>query len=97
MFTPQTAIACVNYSHAYRQLYELTGVSEHSKRVLFGDESTFTLEEIPAMVWAHRGTPARIVGTDGKGRVSVFLFLNGGGEVCHIHGNIGQSQFQLVV
>lgn len=49
------------------------------------------------MVSAKRVMPARVVGTDGTGGVSIFLFLNGAGEVYHVHGNIGQSQSELVV
>ena len=96
IFTPQTSIACINYSHAFRRLYEKSGASEETKRLLFGDESTYTMDQIPAMVWALRGHGARIQGNDGKGGVSIFLFLNGSGEVYHMHANIGQSNHMVV-
>lgn len=97
VFKPETDIAFVNYAHAFRRLHELNGTSEHKKQVPFGDESTFMLDEIPAMVWARRCTTSRIVGSDGKSGVSIFLFINGSGEVYNVHGNMGQCHFQLLV
>lgn len=39
----------------------------------------------------------RIFAVIEKGRVSIFLFINGTSEVYHVHCNIGQSQFDLAV
>lgn len=42
IYTPLTAIAFINYSHAFCRQHEKTGASEHIKMLIFGDESTYT-------------------------------------------------------
>lgn len=41
IFNPLTALASVNFAHAFQQLSDLSGGSEYSNRITFGDETTF--------------------------------------------------------
>lgn len=54
IFTEHTAIACVNYSHTFVRLNELSGAREHFKRLYFADEPTFNIESVPAMTWEKK-------------------------------------------
>lgn len=49
------------------------------------------------MVEANKGEPECVVGTDGKGLISIFLFIKDPAEIYHVHGNICKSNHQLVV
>lgn len=49
------------------------------------------------MIWAKRGMQTRVIGTEGKGGVSIFIFIIDTGNVFNVHDNIGQSQFKLVL
>lgn len=48
------------------------------------------------MVLSKRGMPSRIVGNDVKEGFSIFLFLNGAGNVYSVHGNSVQSNFEIL-
>ena len=60
-----TAIANFDCCHCYKQLLQLSGARKDPKKLLFADETLFTLEEIPAMIWALQGLPGRVSGNDG--------------------------------
>lgn len=96
IFTPHTALACVNYSHEFHRFYEHSGAIEHTKRLLFGEESTYTMKQVLEMVWSLCGHVTRVQVKDGKGGVSVSLFINGSAELFHVHSNIGQSTYLVV-
>lgn len=91
VFTSSTAIASVRYAHAYQRFLEKSGASEVPSQLIFGDETTFSAFEVPTMVWAEKGIPSRVIGDDGKGGISTFVFLNGAGSVVKVIGNIKQS------
>lgn len=97
LFIPQSSVACVTYSHAFWRFHELTGASEDIKWIFFVDKSTFSLDEIAAKVWERKGALVLVFGTHENGGVSIFFLLNGSGEIYHLHSNIGQCKFQLVV
>lgn len=74
----------------------MLGASEHTKSPLSGDEPTYTIQQVLEMVWDLRRHASRIQGNEDKGGMPLFLFLNGSGEVNHIHANIVQSIYLVV-
>lgn len=48
------------------------------------------------MLWALHGQVVRIQDHEGKGVVSVFVFINRSGELVHNHPNVGQSNALVV-
>lgn len=61
--------------------------------MLFADESTFTTEKVPTLVWAFGGIPARVVGNTDKGGISLFMFMNASEEITHVTGEIGKTNY----
>lgn len=100
-FTPETAIAFISYTHAFRQLHELTGSSE-DRKVWYSETSQCSGLMKFRLWYRHEDVLRRelshpTVGWDGNGGLSIFLFINGSGGADHVDGNIAQSHFQFVV
>lgn len=68
----------------------------NTRRVLFADEYSFCMEEVPAMVWAKYDFAARVRGMKGKGEMSILLFVNAASEIISVHDKICQSNHVLV-
>lgn len=91
IFTSGTALASVMFSHAYQQFLEKSCPTEAPSHLVFGDQTTFNVFEVPSMVWAECGLPSRVSSDDSKGGLSTFAFMNGVRSIINVFGNIRQS------
>lgn len=90
-FMDATATSGVQYAHAYEQLAEKCRRSEHLGLIMFGNETTFSLNTVPAMFWAKKRFPASIRGDNGMKGVFTLIVLNAAGSVLFVSGNIEWS------
>lgn len=84
----------VSYCHEFRRLGAIFVVIEHAKRLLFGEQLTQKMEQVPTIVCEPRLHVAKIQIKDDTGGVS--LFLNGSGEGFKVHVSFGQRKYLAV-
>lgn len=80
----------------FQALAEQSGASEILSLVLFGEETTFTVEAVPVMEWARKGDPSRICGNQSKGGLRVFFSLMRQMVSFFVSENIGTSDEKLL-
>lgn len=95
IFARFTAVLSVGCAEVFQRLYENSGSVMNPRQVLYADETFFNFTTVPAMIRTLQILPAPIDGSDGKGGISTFLFINIAVEVFQVHVNIFQSTSEL--
>lgn len=57
----------VRYSEVFSRLLGPSGSYTNTKQLIYAEEALFSSTKVPAMVWAEKGLPVRVIGTGEKG------------------------------